>query len=134
MGAVAGRGDLLGPAVIAVAGPADDLLEDARQQFPHRHRLGHDRPPDQRPKPPTAMTCAEVSAGGDPGQPAAMRFAMLLVAVAQTAVVVVWGYQLLRDQRRPNSQRWVPRHWTTFISIQGVLAVAAFILAFRLGD
>jgi hypothetical protein len=39
--AVAGLSDQLGPAVIAVAGPLDDLAEDAGQQLAHPYRLGH---------------------------------------------------------------------------------------------
>ena len=54
--AVAGLGDQLGPAVIAVAGPVHDLPEDAGQQLAHRgparschlprrRHLGHDPQP-----------------------------------------------------------------------------------------
>jgi hypothetical protein len=41
VGAVAGGRHLLGPAVIAGAGPVDDLLEDARQQLADLDGLGH---------------------------------------------------------------------------------------------
>ena len=41
MVAVAGLGDQLGPAVIAVAGPVHDLPEDAGEQLAHPDRLGH---------------------------------------------------------------------------------------------
>src|SRR4029453_4467626 len=41
VGAVAGRGALLGPPLIARAGPVDDLLEDAGQQLPDLDGLGH---------------------------------------------------------------------------------------------
>src|SRR4029453_9440939 len=37
--AVAGLGDQLGPAVIAVAGPLDDLPDDAGEQLTHADRL-----------------------------------------------------------------------------------------------
>jgi hypothetical protein len=39
--AVAGLGHQLGPAVVAVAGALDDLLEDLGQQLAHAGRLGH---------------------------------------------------------------------------------------------
>src|SRR4030095_5643356 len=41
VGAVAGLGDLFGPAVIARTGPSDYLLQDARQQLPDLDRLAH---------------------------------------------------------------------------------------------
>jgi hypothetical protein len=39
--AVAGLSDQLGPAVVAVPGPVDDLPEDAGEQLAHPGRLGH---------------------------------------------------------------------------------------------
>jgi hypothetical protein len=42
--AVAGLGDELGPAVIAVPGPVDNLGEDAGEQLAHVNRVGHAAP------------------------------------------------------------------------------------------
>jgi hypothetical protein len=63
-----------------------------------------------------------------------MRTLMGLVAVAQAAIVAVWGYQLLADRRRPPDQQWWPRHLPLFICLQGAVTVATFVVGSRLGD
>jgi hypothetical protein len=49
-------------------------------------------------------------------------------------IVGVWIYQILADQRRPPNQRWLPRHRTLFIWLEGAVVAAGLVLAFRLGD
>jgi multisubunit Na+/H+ antiporter MnhB subunit len=63
-----------------------------------------------------------------------MRVAMLLIAVSQTLLAVVFGVEWVRDQRRPASQRSFGRHRQVFVVGGGVLAVAAFVMAFAFND
>jgi hypothetical protein len=63
-----------------------------------------------------------------------MRALMGLVAIAQAAIVVVWGYQYLADRHRPPDQQWWPRHLSLFLCLQGTVTVAAFVVGVRLGD
>jgi hypothetical protein len=63
-----------------------------------------------------------------------MRVLMGLVAVAQAAIVAVWGYQFLADRHRPPDQQWWPRHLPLFICLQGAVTAATFVAGDRLGD
>lgn len=63
-----------------------------------------------------------------------MRGLVGLVALVQGVIVGVWIYQILADQRRPPNQRWLPRHRTLFIWLEGAVVAAGLVLAFRLGD
>jgi hypothetical protein len=62
-----------------------------------------------------------------------MRALMGLVAIAEAAIVVVWGYQFLADRRRPPNQQWWPRHLPLFICLQGAVTVATILVGSRLG-
>ena len=77
--AVAGLGDQLGPPVIAVTSPVDDLPEDAGEQLAYANRLGHATSPGVG-IPGTTRSAGFCSASSTPGSVRSPALARMMAA------------------------------------------------------